>query len=367
MRHTATICVCVALSLLAATPLAAEELAVTGARILTGDGTVITRGTILINNGKITRVYRGAPPAGVRSLRFPKGTIIPGLVAASTMAAIQGPANEQSSEITPTFEIAGTLDPTHRDIKRCLELGITTAYVRPGLANVIGGFGAVIRPGNRGQEFIVQQRSELLIPVGPWPAVGNGSPGWGGVRNPKARRPSTRLATVWLIRKSFYDARKFIQSGSIKGLEKEVPGAYTRAELQVLADVLRGKTMVRFYAQADKDVHTIFRLVDEFKIPKFRIEGLVEGYRGPKRLDKMSQGLIAEVYDRSSAYRWSCTSCSPGGEPVISMPTNCASSARPAPRPLDDRERTRVARSPRAARCPLTRRSTATESTPSRC
>ncbi len=295
MRHSLKIALILA-ALIAPAPLAAEDVAVTGARVLLGDGTVIQGGTVLIRNGKILRVYKGPAPRGVRLLNYPKATIIPGLVAASTMATITGDANEQSSEITPDFEIAGTLDPTSRDNRACNARGITTAYVRPGLANVIGGFGAVIHPGEQGKAFLARKRSELLIPVGPWPARGNGSPSW-GVQNPRARRPSTRLATIWLIRKSFYDAKKFLRSGSIEGLEKEVPGAYTRKELEVLAGVLQGKVLLRWYAQTDKDVHTIFRLIDEFGIKHYRIEGLIEGYRGPKRLDTVKTGLIAEVVD----------------------------------------------------------------------
>ena len=56
----------VVLSLAAATPLAAQDLTLTNARIVVGNGTVIERGSIVVRGGKIVSVSAGAPasPAG---------------------------------------------------------------------------------------------------------------------------------------------------------------------------------------------------------------------------------------------------------------------------------------------------------------
>ena len=66
MRITPFTCLAVVLTLAAAVPLAAQDLTLTNARIVVGNGTVIERGSIVVRGGKIASVSPGAPasPAG---------------------------------------------------------------------------------------------------------------------------------------------------------------------------------------------------------------------------------------------------------------------------------------------------------------
>lgn len=272
------------------------QLAVRAGRVLDGTGKVLENATIWIEDGKIVKIDQTAPPAGAEVLDYSKATIIPGLVAATSQIGVaRGAGNDQTSEVTPTFRVGPSLDDRHDTVRTAVQLGITTAYVRPGLDNVVGGFGAVVRPGADGAAFVADGKRDLLVACGPWPSSGNMRPGWGGRDNPFARRPSTRMGVVWLIRKSFHDGRVFARTGEVGDLEKETPGAYSKAELKTLAAALAGKLTVRFVARADKDVRTALRIAEEFSLPKIRIEGLVEGYRGPKALDALKGGLIVEI------------------------------------------------------------------------
>ena len=62
-RYALTLLVCIALTSL--TPLVAQDVTITNARIVVANGTVIERGSIVVRGGKIVSVAAGAPPPPV--------------------------------------------------------------------------------------------------------------------------------------------------------------------------------------------------------------------------------------------------------------------------------------------------------------
>jgi imidazolonepropionase-like amidohydrolase len=103
------------------------------------------------------------------------------------------------------------------------------------------------------------------------------------------------MGTVWLARKSFADARQFAtRGGDASGLSKEAPGRYQPGELEVLASALAGRIPVRIIGHGDKDVHAALRLIEEFALPRVRLEGLLEGYRAPAAISALD-ALIIDV------------------------------------------------------------------------
>lgn len=303
--------------LAAAPALAGERVALRAARALTADGKVVAPATLIIEDGKIVSLSDQAPPAGMKVIDHGQATLIPGLVAAASQVGVDGDANDQSSEITPSFKIAGSLDRTHRTVHQALRRGLTTAYVRPGIYNVIGGQGAVVRPGADG--FLLRADRELTVCFGPWPSWGNGTPERMGSKNPFARRPNTRMGVVWLARKSFFDAARFVQQGrKVGSLSKEAPGPYRAEELAALAEALAGDRPVRLVARSDGDVRAALRVAKEVGLwqkgkqrQALRIEGLLEGYRGPQADFAALDALIVDVVDGDPVN---------GPNPVLSLP-----------------------------------------------
>ena len=76
-----------ALAAAIATPVLAETVAITNARILTaGPAGEISQGTIVLHDGKIASVGAGASaPAGARIIDAKGATVTPGFVAANTL------------------------------------------------------------------------------------------------------------------------------------------------------------------------------------------------------------------------------------------------------------------------------------------
>ena len=81
MSHPRRLALLVVLALSAAAPLSAQDLTITNARIVTGTGTVIERGTIVVRSGRIVSVSAGAPTAPAGQVFDVKGlSAMPGFI-----------------------------------------------------------------------------------------------------------------------------------------------------------------------------------------------------------------------------------------------------------------------------------------------
>src|SRR5688572_31871308 len=81
---------------------AIETYAITNARIVTGAGPVIGRGTIVIRDGLISAVGPNvAAPADARVIDGTGMTVYPGLIDSNTSLGIPPPAPTPSAEATP--------------------------------------------------------------------------------------------------------------------------------------------------------------------------------------------------------------------------------------------------------------------------
>src|SRR5687767_4678465 len=78
-RHILPILACLILGAL--TPVSAQDLTITNARIITSTGTVIERGSIVVRGGKIVSVAAGAPTATSGQVIDAKGmSAMPGFI-----------------------------------------------------------------------------------------------------------------------------------------------------------------------------------------------------------------------------------------------------------------------------------------------
>ena len=71
----------VGIAVLSVGPLAAQDLAITNARVIVGNGTVIDSGTIIVRGGKIASVARGAAPTqGLKTIDAKGMSAMPGFI-----------------------------------------------------------------------------------------------------------------------------------------------------------------------------------------------------------------------------------------------------------------------------------------------
>jgi imidazolonepropionase-like amidohydrolase len=252
----------------------AEVTAVKAGKILTMSGDPITDGVLLIEDGKIAEIGAGIEmPTDATVIDARKGVVMPGLVDASAVPPIRGDLNEQSSEITPTLRISNALDPQSKTLKRIVQTGVTTLLVSPGRQNVIGGLGVVVKPtGKIPQEMIVRDGAALTVVMNLDSTRGNRIPRREPPVNFYYRRPGTRMAIIWMLRKSFFDAQRYEISE-----EKGDPN------LELLASALRDEIPIHVNARRAITIRAALKVADEYDL-QLILQECTEGYRVAEQL-----------------------------------------------------------------------------------
>ncbi len=248
-----------------------SPLLLRGARVFTGEGPFREGLSILVDGGKIRAVGKDLPaPKGARILDLEGTWITPGLIDGNTSLGLPSPhENEESSEVTPQIKVSEGLDLGSADFRFALHGGVTTACVSPGGKNVFGGLDVLVKTaGGPEGARIFKDAVGLRITLGTMPGMGNLAFRGGRSDSMYFRRPTTRMGTIWEIRRAFYEAQK--NRESFTGKE---PDRATR----VLLAALDHKIMVRMTARSDADLRTALRLAREFKL-RLVLDEAVDAY-----------------------------------------------------------------------------------------
>jgi imidazolonepropionase-like amidohydrolase len=259
-----------------------EIVAIKAGKILIISGAPVTDGVILIENGKIADIGTGiAIPEGASIIDASDSVVMPGLVDAKAIPAARGDLNEQSSEITPAFRISSGLNPQSKGLKRILQTGVTTLYIPPGGQNLICGLGVVVKPvGKTPAEMIIKDDAALKIVMGSDSTRGNRTPWRSPPINFYYRRPTTRMAVSWMLRKSFFDAQQYAASH-----EKADPA------MDVLSAALKGEIPIRVTVRRALDIRTAFRIADEYGL-RLILDECTEGYKVAEKISEKRTPVV---------------------------------------------------------------------------
>ncbi len=254
-----------------------KPIVIQGAQVFTGEGG-FTKGTsVRIVDGKIQAVGKVEPLPSDQVIDASGLFLTPGLVDANTALGLPSDQeNEQSEEVTPAIQVKDAIDLKSPAFRFALENGVTTACVSPGGYNVIGGLDAILKTGGPLQERLLKSGSGLRVTLGTLPGYGNRPPRWGKPTSLYNRRPTTRMGTIWEIRRAFYKAMKYRDTKV-----RREPDRGTK----VLLGTLQGKIRCRMTARADQDIRTALRLAREFGL-KIVIDGASEAYFALDQLEK---------------------------------------------------------------------------------
>jgi imidazolonepropionase-like amidohydrolase len=279
----------VSLLLTAAPALHGQEgiVAIKAGKILTISSEPVTDGVILIEKEKIVNIGTGiAIPEGASIIDASDSVVIPGLVDAKAISAVRGDHNEQSSEITPAFRISSGLNPQSKELKRILQTGVTTMYIPPGGQNLICGLGVIVKPvGKTAAEMIIKDDAALKIVMGSDSTRGNRVPRRNPPTNFYYRRPTTRMAVSWMLRKNFFDAQQYAASH-----EKEDPA------MDVLSAALKGEIPIRVTVRRALDIRTAFRIANEYGM-QLILDECTEGYKAAEKIaEKRTPVVLGPFY-----------------------------------------------------------------------
>ena len=235
----------------------AQPIALKGGRIITITDGVISNGTILIDQGKIKAVGKNIKiPKNADVVDISGKVVMPGLIDAMTYYGI-GPEdlNETLKPISPELRIIeayypfGNFGDGSGEIRSddLLSGGITTIYIAPGDATILGGQGAVVQTAAPSfEEMILQAPSAIDITLGSKP---------GKINRKDNRTPVTKMAAISQLRETFIKAQEYLnKDDNPRNLSMESIGL-----------MLDRKIPVRIQANSPGDIRSAMNLASEFE------------------------------------------------------------------------------------------------------
>jgi len=240
----------------------------------------VVDGTILIDEGKIKVVGPDVKvPEGVKTLKV--RVVTPGLVEAhchigiweETIGWAGSDGNEMTDPATPHVRALDGIKANADEggLAAALEEGVTTAQVLPGSANVIGGYGVVIKtaPKTTTDEMVIRSPSGMKIAFGENPRRVYGVE--------QKKMPSTRMGVAGVLRdwlqktKNYLEKKERFKDDPEKQPERDI-------RLEALAPVLRKEIPFRAHAHRADDAATAIRICEEFDV-EMSWEHATEGHR----------------------------------------------------------------------------------------
>ena len=282
MRHFLYVAAAVAAF---ATPVAAETIAITGGRVVVGDGSApIEGGTVVIRDGKIIAAGANvAVPAGARKIDATGNWVTPGVFAGFTrlglseVDAVNG-TNDKSggkSGFSAAIDVAPAIDPFRSSFAINRAAGVTRAVVAPEAAdNIFAGQGAIADLGVDSNP-VTKVRAFQFAEFGE-----EGAESAGG------SRAGTHLHFRAMLREAqdYAAGRGTFDDDLLKA-----------EDAKALLSVLKGETRLLIHVEGANDMLRLMELKREFPAIKMVFVGVSEGWRVARELAQAGISVIASA------------------------------------------------------------------------
>ena len=297
---------------LAAAPAAAQIVAITGGRVVIGDGTApIDGGTVVIRDGRVVAAGAGvAVPAGATLVDASGKWVTPGIVAGfSRIGLIEVDAVSASNDteastgpFSAAIDVAPAINAHASSIAINRAAGVTRAVVAPTTArSIFAGQGAVIDLGGD-MEPITRARAFQFIEFGEQ-----------GARDAGGSRASAHV----LLRNALREARDLrlpiggsarrqpASDAPIEDISENpfvLPDArrpedvlLTRFDAAALVPVLQGRQILLVHVERASDILQALALTREFPRLRLVLVGAAEGWRVAERIAAARVPVIANA------------------------------------------------------------------------
>lgn len=291
MRHA--ILAAAAAAALAASPLAAQTIAIEGGTVHTMAGAPIQNGTVLIRDGRIVAVGASvAVPAGAQRIDARGKIVTPGFFDSSTnlglvevgavgetrdFAVSSGGPN--GDYVAAAFNVRDGLNPNSIVIPVNRISGVTTVVTRPS-GGLISGQGVVIDlAGERVEELVAR------TPVAMYATLGEGSQNAGG---------GSRAGATMRLREVLDDARFYARNRDAfnRGAVRDL--SVSRLDLEALQPVLAGQLPLVVEAHRASDIRTALEIAREYGL-RLILAGATEGWMVAEDISRANVPVIVQV------------------------------------------------------------------------
>jgi imidazolonepropionase-like amidohydrolase len=245
----------------ASLPAQDRAIAIRGGTVLPMTGPAIPNGTVVIRGGKIVAVGANvAIPAGAEIVDAAGKYVMPGVIDAASHIGIEAnDLNEPTDPMTPQnrawesynpFGTFGSGQPAPLRNKEALSGGVTTMYIAPADAQLLGGQGAVIKTaGTALDAVLVREPAAIDITLGTPPKT---------AARAANRDPYTRMAEAAMLRQLFVKAQEYQRN------KTNNPSTPRDLGMEALGRMLRREIPARIQANNATDIRSALRLAQEF-------------------------------------------------------------------------------------------------------
>jgi imidazolonepropionase-like amidohydrolase len=282
----------------------AQDLLIKNATVLT-----VTRGTlpgadILILGGTIKEIGENIEaPKGVRIVDAAGKYAVPGLFDSHTHIGLTE-VNEMGETITPEVRVTDVLNAEDTRIFYCLTGGVTMVHTMHGSGNPIGGRNITLKMkwGKTAEEMIVPQ----AFPTIKFAQGENIKQSY--YNPPTSRYPKSRMGVAAIVRRELLKARNYIEEWDRYRTAKSAkkPAGFLLPprkdlRLEALADVLRGKLLVRCHTYRADETLEMVRLSRELGFKIACLDHASEAFKIAKELAAAEIGI--SVFTDSWSYK----------------------------------------------------------------
>ena len=275
-------------------PFPAQTTVIRNAMILTAAGPAIERGSILLQNGKISAVGPNVnAPADAVVIDASGKWVTPGVIdthshlgvyAAPGIESLQD-GNEMTNPVTAEVWADHSIWPQDPQFELALAGGVTSMQILPGSGNLIGGRGVTVKN-------IPSRTAEGMkfpgAPAGLKMACGENPRRVYGQRN---QQPSTRMGNIAVFRRTWQAAADYRDKWKKWRDEASDPAKRPDRNLQMetLAGVLDGDILVHNHCYRGDEMATMIQMSKEFG---FRISSFHHAVEAYKVRDLLAQNNI---------------------------------------------------------------------------
>ncbi len=241
----------------------AEVVAITGGYVVPIEGEPIQGGTVLMVDGKVKAVgAKVKVPKGARTVDATGSWVLPGFVEAHAHMGVheeaEGWAGQDTNEMTDPngarMRALDAINPAEEGFRDALSGGVTTAVVKPGSGNPIGGQTVALKCWGRiVDEMVIMQPCSVKSALGENPKR---------VYGDQKKLPSTRQGVAAVLRDAFTKAQDY-RARRDKAQAKSEPFDRDNT-LEVLVRVLDGELPWSQHSHRADDIATAIRLSEEF-------------------------------------------------------------------------------------------------------
>ncbi len=240
-------------------------LALTGGHVVPVSSDPIDDGVVVVTDGVITAV--GGPdttiPDGAEVIDVGGSWVLPGIVESHGHLGVheegEGWSGNDTNEMTDPngarFRALDGIDIDELGFRDALRGGVTTAVIKPGSGNPIGGRTVAIKTwgGRTVDEQLLAADVSVKSALGENPKR---------VYGDRKQTPSTRLGVAAVIRQAFTDARTYAEKRAAAATKGEPFDRDLTKE--TLAAVLDGDLLWDQHCHRHDDIATAIRIAEEF-------------------------------------------------------------------------------------------------------